>query len=178
MTIQGIVEFADQKALSNGATQFKLKVNGTSYSFYNEDPKAKPGDRVQFDAKQTADGRYWNAKGAVILGGTVAADAAPQIGAVPEKGFYGSPVRNLANEGDEERQDRIMRQNASSTAGHLIGCLIEKGSLKVSASDPSFDAFNAMKTLSEQVFLLNKNGYNWEFKSLKADENAVDTGSN
>ncbi len=168
-TVEGVVDSVDQKVLTSGKTKHSLRVQGVYYGFFDENPGAKVGDRVRFNAKQSADGRYWNGKQCQILGGTVGTE--PVRSTANDPALRAVAVEAMAQNhggggGDDERQDRIMRQNASSTAGHLVAALITSKHLKLSESDPVFDAIMQTKKASEMIFLLSKHGYGTKFESL------------
>ncbi len=120
-TIQGI----EQKPTKTGKTMYNVLVDGVKYGCF-EDPGAKIGDHVTFDASKSADGKFNNAKnfrgGSLLPNGAMTSanpvlPSAWAVNAAPKSGGNGHA--------DPEREGRIVRQNATSSAAHLIGALVQ-----------------------------------------------------
>lgn len=146
---QGKVESIQQKTTKAGAAMYSVVVNGQKYGVF-ENPGVAVGDDVTFDAIQK--GEFWNAKN--FRGGSMLANGA-MTSAFPTPAPWTKPANGNGHTADPEREARIVRQNATSSAATLIAAL-------VSTQKEAWDVESMKKAtfeLSKDIFEVNFKGY-------------------
>lgn len=137
---QGTVGSIEQKQTQTGKTYFKVNVNGTWYSAWTN-PGVSVGDEIEFDVIQK--GEYKNMANPV----KIAAGATSPVarGAVQT----GRPNGSF----DPDREARIVRQNATSSAVALVAAskLAGKGDVEIILA--------TVREVARKVFEMNFYGY-------------------
>ena len=138
---QGTVGSVEQKQTQAGKTYFKINVNGTWYSAW-QNPNVSVGDEIEFDVIQK--GEYKNmANPTKLAGGTVVGNTGRQT------------VKTSRPNGsfDPDRESRIVRQNATSSAVALVA------SSKLAGKSDVETILATVREVSKKLFELNMYGY-------------------
>ena len=138
---QGSVGAVEQKQTQAGKTYFKVNVNGTWYSAW-QNPNVSVGDEIEFDVIQK--GEYKNmANPTKLAGGTVVGNPGRQT------------VQTSRPNGsfDPDRESRIVRQNATSSAVALVA------SSKLAGKADVETILATVREVARKVFEMNFYGY-------------------
>ena len=137
---QGTVGSVEQKQTQAGKTYFKINVNGTWYSAW-QNPNVSVGDEIEFDVIQK--GEYKNMANPVKVTGN------------PVGGTGNKPVATSRPNGsfDPDREARIVRQNATSSAVALVG------SSKLAGKADVETILATVREVARKVFEMNFYGY-------------------
>ena len=137
---QGTVGAVEQKQTQAGKTYFKINVNGTWYSAW-QNPNVSVGDEIEFDVIQK--GEYKNMANPVKVAGN------------PGGGTGNKTVATSRPNGsfDPDREARIVRQNATSSAVALVGASKLAGKADVET------VLATVREVSKKLFELNMYGY-------------------
>jgi hypothetical protein len=151
---QGTVGAVEAKTTQAGKTYYKVNVNGTWYSIW-ENPNVSPGDEIEFDVIQK--GEYKNmAKPSKLASGAV----------------VGSPGRSTVQTSrpngsfDPDRESRIVRQNATSSAVALVGASKLAGKADVET------ILGTVREVAKKVFEMNFYGYDISLANAKPQAEA------
>ena len=137
---QGTVGAVEQKQTQTGKTYYKVNVNGTWYSIW-ENPNVSPGDEIEFDVIQK--GEYKNmAKPVKVAGNPGGSQGNKTVATSRPNGSF-----------DPDREARIVRQNATSSAVALVG------SSKLAGKADVETILGTVKEVSKKLFELNMYGY-------------------
>ena len=155
----GVIEGITSKPTVNGTLMYKVTVGGITYGTF-DNPGVNIGDDVTFDASKSKDGKYDNAKnfrkGGMLPNGAMTS-------AYPSHAVAMNPVSapKAANgQMDPEREARIVRQNATSTAATLVAAIIGANPLREDGSAWDLDSGKAaVFELSKDIFQVNWEGY-------------------
>jgi len=140
---QGRVTGIEPKQTAKGKTYYRVQVNGMWLSTW-EKPEFNDGDEITFDIVQKGD--FKNLANAAVVEGT-------------SRPVAGTTVRSTRPNGsfDSDREARILRQNAFTSASSLVGSLIEAQGPK--GNWDLRKAFDASVRLAQDIFQVNMYGY-------------------
>lgn len=141
--MQGQVTGLESKTSPKGKTYYRVQVGGQWLSTWDP-PEFANGDEISYNIVQS--GNFKNLADARKVEG---ASKPPTPGTPPTSrptGFF-----------DPDREARILRQNAFTSASSLVGSLIEAQGPK--GNWDLRKAFDASLKLAQEIFKVNMNGY-------------------
>jgi len=142
-SLHGRVTAIESKTSPKGKTYYRVQVGGQWLSTWDE-PECSNGDEITYNIVQN--GNFKNisdirkVEGAV---GTVLGTAVP----------LASPTRNF----DTDREARILRQNAFTSASSLVGALVQAQGPK--GNWDLRKMFEGSVKLAQEIFQINMYGY-------------------
>lgn len=167
-TVVGKVEAVELKPTKNGGTFTKFSVAGTRYTAF-VCPALTIGDEIEFEGQQNANPKFgWDARNIKKLNGN---GGYPQaVPAVVQSPAYVTPhpsewKKKVDTAPHEDREPRIVRQNAMSTAAIIVAARIRAG-----LGQPTIpETFAEMLDLAEKVYEANFNGFPTEKLAASVD---------
>lgn len=157
----GVVESVSSKVISNGKTKWNLKVAGVNYGCFQNPGDVAVGDEITFDVEQKD--QWFNAKnvrkGGLLPNGAMTSSYPNNVTPMPNSGSTSNGGHTTSNSGrpmDPEREARIVRQNATSSAATIIAAII---AVQPDAGWTPEKALQATFEASKDIFRVNFEGY-------------------
>lgn len=158
--VVGTVGIAEPKFTKGGKKYFRVQVGNNWYSMW-ETPDFSIGDTIEFDDIQKGD--FHNIANAVKV----------ERGAQSDDGWAGSPpvqTRRPNGSFDADREPRIVRQNATSSAVALVAAS------KLAGKSDVETLLGVVKDTAKRIFEMNMYGYDAKEKEVDPTSAAKEEG--